>query len=85
MVHTTETTATRLVGVVLARISEAGLSQRQAATRSGLPWSTFKRCIDTGRLDVRQAEAMARLVSSIEGTEVPLSVLLRRAEGGEAA
>ena len=84
MVHT-ETTAGRVVGVVLARISEAGVSQRQAALRSGLPWSTFKRCIDTGRLDVRQAEAMARLISSIEGTEVTVSALFRRAEAGDAA
>jgi hypothetical protein len=84
MVHT-DNTASRLVGVVLARIAEAGVSQRQAALRSGLPWSTFKRCIDTGRLDVSQAEAMARLMSSIEGREVTLSALLRRADGGEAA
>ena len=84
MVHT-ETTAGRVVGVVLARISEAGVSQRQAALRSGLPWSTFKRCIDTGRLDVAQAEAMARLMTSIEGSEVSVSDLFRRAESGDAA
>lgn len=72
---TTNATSQSIAEVVTAALSEAGIAQRDAAARTGIPFTTLRR-----RLTGFSPFNMAELVLLAELLDRPLSSLIRKAE-----